>query len=297
MKSRIAIIIVNFNGWKDTIECIHSIEEVSYKSFEVIVVDNASSDESVDKLKALISETPVAITLIEEKENRGFSAGNNVGILYAMKRNFDYYLMLNNDTLVDKEFLDELLKPFELDEVGASIGQIYYAYNMKKIWYAGGALNSKYIKPIHLKYNQTEIEHVSEIKEVTFATGCCICCSKELLDKIGLWNETFFLYEEDVDFSIRIMNAGYRIIYNSDAIVYHKVSASTGIIAGNAEYYQIRNRLLLINMYKTGFGVLWAKIYTFLFCINRIIKREYQIKPMIDAYRDYLKKRTGKREL
>lgn len=297
MKSQVAIVIVNYNGWKDTVDCLRSLEEASYSFFEVFVVDNASTDNSCEELKRAIDKLSINVTLIEEMENKGFSAGNNIGIRYALNKGFDYYLMLNNDTVVDKHFLDRLLESFELEKVGAAIGEIYYESNRQKIWYAGGNLNEKTMKPSHFRYNQIETTHISEKKEVTFATGCCICFSRKVLEKIGLWNELFFLYEEDVDFSLRIVNAGFKIIYNSDAIIYHKVSASTGLIKGNAQYYQIRNRLWLINKYQSCMGKVIANIYTVLLCINRVLKREFQIGPMLSAYKDFIKGKMGKREI
>lgn len=297
MRSKVAIIIVNYNGWKDTIECLRSLEDITYNCFEVFVVDNASTDKSCEGLRKEISKVSISVTLIEEAENKGFSAGNNIGIRYAITKGFDYFLMLNNDTLVEKNFLDKLLDSFKLDNVGAAIGQIYYASDKRKIWYAGGGLNEKIMKPSHFRFNQIETIHISEKKIVTFATGCCICCSREVLEKIGLWNEVFFLYEEDVELSLRIINAGFRIIYNSDAIIYHKVNASTGTITGNAEYYQIRNRLWLIKEYRASIDKVIANIYTAFMCFNRIRKREYQISPMLAAYKDFMKGKMGKREL
>ena len=159
MTSKVAIVIVNYNGWKDTVECLHSLEDITYKNFEVFIVDNASTDQSCEKLRKEIGKVSIRATLIEETENKGFSAGNNIGIQYALEKQFDYFLMLNNDTLVKKDFLDELLNSFKLENVGAVIGQIYYASDRQKIWYAGGSLNKKSMKPSHFRYNQTEIMH------------------------------------------------------------------------------------------------------------------------------------------
>lgn len=294
MEDRIAIILVNYNGWKDTIECLYSLEKVNYKNFEVVVVDNASTDKSVEELIKYGDNANIQYQLIVEKENLGFAGGNNVGIRYALKQNFSYFLMLNNDTLVDSDFLNELLKPFKNNKVGATIGEIYYAFNPRMIWYAGGEIDKRSLKPSHDRFKEIEDEHKSEIRQVSFATGCCLFCSKECLEKTGLWSEDYFLYEEDVDLSLRILQANFLIVYNSDAIIYHKVSASTGKTNGFTEIYQIRNRLWLIEKYMSGISKILAYFYTVLMALNRVRKKEYSLRPMLEGIRAFTRGEKGR---
>lgn len=295
MNDKISIIIVNYNGWKDTIECLKSLEQVKYDLFEVVLVDNASTDESVKELRKFKKKSNLKIKLLLENNNGGFAAGNNTGIKYALATDSQYFLMLNNDTLVDQNFLEELLLPFVDSEVGATIGQIYYAGNRQMIWYAGGNVNEKYMKPSHFRFNEVEQMHISEQKEVSFATGCCICCSRKCIEKVGLWDEIYFLYEEDVDLSIRIRRSGFKIIYNSDSIIFHKVSASTSKISGGAQYYQIRNRLLIIKKFLKGSRKITAYIYTILMGLNRVRKKEYKMDPLLEAVRAFNNNEKGKR--
>lgn len=293
----LAIILINYNGWSDTIECIESIKQSEFKDYVIYLVDNASLDDSVVRLERYISKTKEKIVLIKSSVNLGFSGGNNLGIMEAKKDNRNnYFLLLNNDTLIEPSSLEELLKPFANERVDATIGKIYYAYEKTRLWYAGGILNEKILKPIHIGFNELDEGLYNEQKEVSFATGCCVCLSRNCIETIGLWSEDYFLYEEDVDYSYRIARGGHKIIYVPKAIIYHKVSSSTAKTGSLAELYQVRNRLILIRKYKHGISALFAYAVTFMIFMNRIIKREYKIKPMYQGISAFLKGEYGKHE-
>ncbi len=257
---KVSIILVNYNGFKDTIDCLYSLRNLTYKNFEVMIVDNASTNDSAEEIKPALTENEV---LLEADENRGFSAGNNIGIRYAMDNGADYCLLLNNDTVVEPDFLGLLIEAFRIyPKCGLSIGKILYESQRDVIWYAGGSLNLKTARTEHWHYQEKISEENDKMQKVTFATGCCMCLSAEAIKKVGLMDEDFFLYEEDADYSIRFINAGYEIFYVPQARIYHKVSASTGSKSGIAQYYTIRNKYKMIDKNFSGFNKVTAKTYS-----------------------------------
>lgn len=294
MSDRVAVILVNYNGWKDTIECLKSLEKVQYDNFEVVVVDNNSTDNSVAEIEKFQTTTNLTMTVIVHDENVGFAAGNNIGLRYVLNNDSDYFLFLNNDTIVDKYLFNNLLKPFKNTNVGATIGKIYYADEPSKIWYAGGELKFNLMKPSHNDFNEEETEIIHETREVSFATGCCLCCSSKCVSSVGEWSEDYFLYEEDVDYSIRIVNAGFKVVYISDAVIYHKVSSSTSAISNISQIYQVRNRMILINKYLSGIQKYLASLYTIALYVNRIRLREYTLSNVINGLKAYKNGETGR---
>lgn len=288
----VAIILVNYNGSTDTIDCIKSLNKIKNLKFEIIVVDNCSTDDSIEKLQKI--KNNYKFTLIEAESNNGFSAGNNIGIEYAKKIEADYYLLLNNDTVVESDFLEKLLSPFENKNCGATISKILYFSNKNMIWYNGGNLNNKTGRTEHYDFNKMNIPDQKENQKVTFASGCCLCISKEVVDKVGLLDENFFLYEEDAEYSYRILKNGFDIIYVPESIIYHKVSASTGQNSAMSQYYSVRNKYFFIKICFKGYRKFIAYAYCTVQFIFRCLKREMNLKYYIMGLKAFLRKETGK---
>ncbi len=290
----VAIILVNYNGSDDTIECISSLARCVKQDFFIVVVDNSSTDTSVKKLKE--AQSIYKFELLVALDNKGFSAGNNIGIMYALEQKAEYILLLNNDTIVSPDFLDYLLEGFkEFPNCGATIGKILYENQRNKIWYAGGALNHKTARTEHFNYGKDNLNKNEALVKVTFATGCCLCLSSESVNKVGLLCEDYFLYEEDTDYSLRLTERGYDIIYVPKAIIYHKVSASVGECSPMAQYYITRNKYTLIRKHFMGINKVTAYLYSTFQFLNRCRKKEMNIKYCIAGFRAFLKLETGKR--
>lgn len=294
-KPLVEIIIVNYNNAPDTIECIRSLKKITYENYHIIIVDNGSSDSSVELL--LEEKSIEEFELICLSENRGFSAGNNVGIKYAMENKAEYVLFLNNDTLVQANFLTELVEFQERhDECDVAIGKIYYAYELKRIWYAGGTLSLLTGRTVHKNYRKRELQIKEEGPiEVTFATGCCMCLKKNVITDVGKWDEEYFLYEEDSDYCCRMMKARKHIFYIPSSIIYHKVSATTGELSPLTQYYMARNRFLFVAKNFTGFKKIIAYIYSFAFLIKRCISQEIEWQYTFKGIHAYYKGEKGKR--
>lgn len=282
---KIYIILLNYNGFELTRECINSLKGMYNQNYEIIVVDNASTDGSYDLLYTEYGADK-KIVILKNERNNGFADGNNFGIRYAIKNGGKLFLLLNNDTEVEKDFLDKIVSNYNYDSIHTP--KINFFNDKNDIWYAAGEID--YGKCI-VKNGNADIE-----KKVSFATGCCMLFSKNIVDKIGLMNEEYFMYYEDVDYSLKAINNGVDIIYKPGALVYHKVGKSSGGEKSILSiYYNNRNRFYIMKKYHFGIK---CKIYTFVTRTIRLVVAKFKNnndKIIIEAYRDYKKGIIGKK--
>src|SRR3989344_5999106 len=216
---------------------------------------------------------------LEELENLGFAGGNNVGLIDAIKRGADYVLFLNNDVILPDDLLVQLVKVAESNEkIGLVAPKIYFAKGFefhkkrykksdlgKVIWYAGGQIDWQNIIGIHLGVDEIDQGQFKK-RKISFATGCCMLISADVFHKIGMLDEKYFLYLEDMDLSYRAQKAGFKILFEPSAIIWHKNAASAGGSGSRLqEYYFTRNRLL--------FTFRYAKLKTKLALLRHIIKK------------------------
>lgn len=253
---KISIVVLNWNGRKDSLECLKSVGQLSTVSCQLktVVVDNGSTDGSVQILKKKFPE----VEFIETGNNLGFAGGNNVGIKKAVAGGADFVLILNNDTTIDKDFLVHLVKAADCHkDAGILSPMIYFApgfefhkdkYSKQEqgrvIWYAGGVIDWNNVLASNYGVDDTDIGQYEKEREVDFATGAAMFIRREVIEKVGMFNEKYFLYLEDADFSQRIRRAGWKIVFVPGAKVWHKVSQSSGIGSDLNDYYITRNRLL-----------------------------------------------------
>lgn len=292
IEPKIAIILVNYNGVNDTFECIESLSTSTYNNFKIIVVDNKSTDNSAQILRKYQSK--YNYILLEAKNNDGFSSGNNIGIRYAVEHKFDYVLLLNNDTLVDKHFLKELILTQNYYEDKAIISsKIYYAYDRNRIWYAGGTFNKITSRTEHIGIHEIDCGQFNEEKKVSFISGCCMFIPIEAILKVGYMEDLYFLYCEDTDYGCRFLEKGYDLIYQPKAILYHKVNSSTNKISNSICYYMVRNKLYIIKKFIKPKYHYIAYLYVFLENIKRIITREYSLIIVWNATIDFFNNKIG----
>ncbi|WP_123054655.1 glycosyltransferase family 2 protein [Clostridium sp. JN-1] len=269
------IILVNYNGYKDTIECVNSLKRTSYNNYKILIVDNASTNNSLEVLKQTLNDC----IIIESKKNLGFAGGNNLGIKSALKNNADYVLLLNNDTLVEPNFLNNMINSFNKDDRIGLVGcKIMYYPEKDKIWYGGGKIDWFKFIGIHLGNKEVDKEQYDVEKEIDFMTGCCMLIKRDVFEKIGFLCEDYFMYFEDDDFCVRVNDAGYKIWYNPKAVIYHKVGLSGG---GEESPFSIkwcaRNRLLFMNKYKNKVSKVSFALSKMFFYSTRVI-RYFQYK-------------------
>lgn len=286
---KVSIILVNFNGYEDTVECVKSLQNIKYDDYEIIVVDNGSTKKtSQDNVDFLVQNT----TYIQSKENLGFSGGNNIGIKHAIENGTDYTLLLNNDTTVDIDFLSVLVDAAMKEErVGIVGGKIKYYSNPKMIWFGGGGYNDENGYVWHERYNQLDEGNTGEVTEQQFITGCLMLIPVDVIRDVGMLDEKFFLYAEDTEYSCRVRRAGYKLFFCENAIIYHKVSASTGPGSFTSTYYSVRNTLYVAEEYCRSmrkcyryYGLLWLK---------KILRKNIKLMPVLRGYIDYKKRIYG----
>lgn len=266
---RVSIIILHYNSDKFTRECLVSLQKLSTKSaqFNIVVVDNFSKEVFT------YNENFAHLTILRTTSNLGFTGGNNYGIEFAFEQHKpDYILLLNSDTIVSPNFLDPLIEfAQQHPDAGAVCPKIYFEkgyefypndYNDeqkgKVIWFAGGSIDWRNVYGFHRGVDEvdrgqfdlpepsrsnTEIPYYG-YQTMDFASGCCVLFPSKVLKKVGLFDQSYFLYWEDTDLSIRIRNADYKLYFCPQSIIWHKNAGSSGGSGSKLQqYYQKRNRL------------------------------------------------------
>ena len=224
-KPSVTVIVLNWNGKDLTIECLESLKQANYSNFNILVVDNGSTDGSVELLKEKFPE--VSILVLEK--NLGYAAGNNRGFDSLKPDQPKFVIFLNNDTIVDENFIGPLVKQLLTHKKASqTVPKIYYENDPKLIWYAGGIINLWTGSIYHLGIRQYDGPAYSKTHKTKYATGCCFCMRYEEFKEFGGFDEVFPLYSEYVDLSLWIRAAGKQVWFVPDSKIWHKVSASLG---------------------------------------------------------------------
>jgi GT2 family glycosyltransferase len=261
----VAIVIINWNNFSDIKECLESLDRITYSNYEVIVVDNASRDDSVEKLRREFPQHTVIRNLV----NKGFAGGCNVGIRYALDRGIDYILLLNDDTVVEKGFLEPAVEAMINNEkLGIVCGKIYYHSTPRVIWSAGGVMKSWITgTPFSIVgHNEIDVGQFDEKRSIDWCVGALMLIPRSVFEKVGLLPDCYFLCMEEGDFAVQVRRAGFELSYVPDSIIWHKVGVS-GNISIRSIYNNYRNRLLFMER-NTPLLVWWGwlmlfKAYTF----------------------------------
>lgn len=212
----VAVIILNWNGWQDTLACIASLERLRYSHHEILVVDNGSTDESVER----INRAHPDVRILEAGTNLGFSGGCNVGIRYALQQDFEYVWLINNDATADPGALSALVHAAESDSGIGAVGSVIYSMDRPETvqeW--GGGLVDALSGRMRIMTGPSNLNFIS---------GCSLLIGTKALREIGLFNERFFLYWEDIDLCWRLLKLGYRLVVAPESRIHHRGSASTG---------------------------------------------------------------------
>jgi len=298
MLPKIIIITLNWNGSEDTIELIKSLKKNTFGDFQIFIVDNNSIPEEVAKL---IQITDTSIQLIKLNENLGFAGGNNFGIKKALEEEADFILLINNDTIVEPNFLEPLLGRFKPPErVGIVAPQINYYDKQNIIWSAGGKISAIRGSGFAVSDKmETEIDYVD--KPVGFVSGCCMLVKSDVFRSVGLFDENFFLYAEDTDFCYRVTKAGYKIFVTPESKIFHKFGQSTKETYSTLPlYYTTRNRLYFSRKnFPLIFPltVFYISASMILKCIYWIItSKRRNISAVFRAFNDFIAGTMGKVE-
>jgi len=272
---KVSIIILTTNALKMTQEQLTDIAKVDTKGLEVecLVVDNGSGDGTEEAIKNYKLPN-MSYKFIQSGANLGFAGGNNVGIRDAMRRGFDYIILMNNDLILPSDIITRLVEFMEsAPDVGVASPKMYFAkgYEFHKdrykkselgnvIWYAGGMIDRDNVYSVHRGVDEVDHGQYDKVEDTDFANGATVIVRREVFKKVGLLDASFFLYWEDADFSERVKRAGFRVVYYPGTCMWHKVSASTGGSGSPTnDYFLTRNRFYFAKRYlgfRTKFAVL-----------------------------------------
>ncbi len=256
------ILLLNYQGTNDTLACLESLQELKYPNFKIVVVDNCSGDDSLERLQQVQSQYD--FHLIASEENRGFSAGNNQGIEFANSKKSDYIWLLNNDTTVEAGALGHLVQ--EAQKTGGLVGSLllypdrtYQQVGTRIQWNTGRTRGIP----------ETEIKDGMELPTLS---GASMLIPVPLIKRMGPLDESYFLYFEDGEFCLRASRKGYPITLAIRSRVFHKEGASTGKRSPASQYYYQRNRLKMLMAYASGLDQITIILYTLFRLIRSIIK-------------------------
>lgn len=265
LKPAVAILIINWNGYALTKDCLESLKALDYGNFKTVLVDNGSVDGSGEKLKNEFPE----IELLPSPENLGFTGGNNLGIQWALDHIFDYVLLLNNDTVVEPGFLDPLVSFLEQNpDYGAVQPKIMLEAERDKIWNAGGG----YFKWLEMTWSvgigKIDDGQFDQEKDTPWITGCAMLIRSAIIREAGMLDSRFFAYYEDVEWSFRIKKQGYRLRYFPQSKIFHvaggsskKIKTKEGIVPPIIHYYRTRNHLFLIRKHANPLSFVLSLLY------------------------------------
>ncbi len=265
----ISIITLNYNQSVVTLDFLESARKLQYKNFEILVCDMAS----IENVTEIIHPEKYPNTrLLLSKENLGFAGGNNWGMRQAKG---DFFLIVNNDTVMTEDFLNKLLKPFQEDDtIAVTSPKIMYYDQPNMIQYAGFNPMNKYTGRTSI-IGERELDkgQYNSSRTTSGSHGCAMLVKKEVAEKTGMFPEKFFLYYEEWDWSARILKAGYKIWYTADATIYHKESLSVGKSNPMKVYYHTRNRILYMRRNTNWYQmIVFSLFFTFLSLPKSVIK-------------------------
>ena len=293
---KLSIITVNYNGVNDTTELLaslyHYITDIDY---EIIVIDNGST---IDESIAIKDSFPKTI-VIRSNENLGFAGGNNLGIREAKG---EYLFFINNDTYIEDDSVKFIIECMDKNpNIGALSPKIRFSFGNKAIQFAGYTHLSRItLKNRLIGYEEEDKGQYNTLISTPFVQGAAMLVSKKAINKVWEIPDFYFLYYEELDWSERIREGGFDMVYEPRCTIYHKESCSTGRRSAVREYYLNRNRLYYINRNRKGLEMILALVYQ-LFLVNLfkaiidLIKGKHEFLRMrFRAVNDYIRKRNGK---
>jgi GT2 family glycosyltransferase len=281
---RVACIVLNWNGWRDTLACVDSLLQLAHEGLDVIVVDNGSTDESVQRIRAAYPHIP----LLETQANLGFGGGTNVGLRHALAGNYEYAWLVNNDAQPQQGALAAMLaKARSNPRLGAIGSRLLYTHDRLQVQaWGGGRINRWIGRPVHATGPQDDAWF-------DYITCASALFPRRALEEVGLFDESFFLYWEDADLCVRLREHGWQLGVASDSIVLHKENASTGGNRGAVDRYSTTSGIRFLTKHARA---PWISVP--LFILLRIGKRLVsgqlgRLRSVLAGVRDYHATRAG----
>jgi GT2 family glycosyltransferase len=293
VKPKVGVVIVTHNRKQVLENCLTSVLESTYENYVIIVIDNASTDNSFQ----MVSRDFPSVKAIRSELNLGYTGGNNLGITYALQNEkCNYLLILNDDTVVTQNLINNLLNSIEKNKrIGVVNPKILDFETKRDICNRYGEHN------YYFGVGYKSLLDSKKAQEINLLRGTCFIIRKEVVEKIGLMDENYFLYFDEADLSSRVTNSKYKIVYEPTAIVYHQISQSfNGKVNPVVLYYSTRNELLFARKHLNMlfFFPLWAFRFAFRLIIYAIRTRDLLIeKSILQGFIDFTKSNFGKKEI
>jgi len=244
----VGVLVLNWNSPQDTIRCLLSIENSNYSNYQILVVDNGSEDDSLDQLHIAYPD----LEILETGQNLGYSGGNNAGIRFLLDRGAEFIWLLNDDIAISPGALSHLVRAaFEHPDAGFLGPKIVCMQDPKRLLSTGGLLTQDY-QPIHRGMGESDDDQYNQRETVDFLSGCALLVSKNTIQGIGLLDEVYFTYHEDIDWCFRGREAGFSCLYAPDAVVYHPDTRQRDAKSPRVNYYIARNSLLFARKHRLG---------------------------------------------
>jgi len=268
MAGSVNLFVLNWNGRDLTLDCLSSLEKVIYPNVKIHIIDNGSSDNSVVSIRNKFPDYEI----IELAENHGFAKGNNTGF-QSVKQKADYTIFLNNDTIVDPNFIDPLVNELEaISNVKQTAPKIFYEDKKEYIWFAGGIISLWTGVIRHSGIRKKDSSKFSQKRKIDYATGCCVCMRTVDFESIGMFDESFLLYGEDVDLSLRFSNQGGEILFVPESKIWHKVSASLGGQSAFGKWKRkLSGKMKLVRKHSPGYQVTFSLFMIMIMSIPELI--------------------------
>ncbi|HEX8066679.1 MAG TPA: glycosyltransferase family 2 protein [Thermoleophilaceae bacterium] len=295
----VAVVVLSWNRCDDTLACLDSLRRVRWDRLSPILVDNGSTDGTLEAVGSRFPE----VELIRSEENLGFAEGNNVGLRAALAAGADYVLILNNDTVADERLVEELVaEARRRPDAAALCPMIYYVDPPDRIWYAGARFDPRAIhNGRHTGYGERDRGQYGAVREIGRATGAAMLVSREAIERVGYLDGRLFLQVEDVEWSLRMRAAGYRILFVPAGKVWHHVSvASGGERATATAYYEMRNTLEVCARHAPLRGLAGPRRELGMLVVHLLHARLApsplrNLRAVIDGWRDFRAGRLGPR--
>lgn len=290
---KIFISILNYNSYQETIECLKSVLNLEYENFSIVLVDNASKDESVKQISQFLEENRLdydcmdahklqlgnkKIVFIRSDENRGYAAGNNIALRFAALQGYDYFWILNNDTVVDQKALQHFVHCARSSQKNVGIwGNVLYYYNSSKLQGIGGKYNKFIAQSRGVGFGQKDHKRICLHKnKVDFPIGASLFFKREFIEEVGMLNETYFLFFEEMDIVQRAKNMGWNFDICCKVIVWHKESASTKKVSDLSDIVRLKNRIRFTKNYFPCY-LPWVILSFIPVLINRLRRGKWNI--------------------
>lgn len=223
MEALTCIVVLNWNGAEETLACLESLAPLLVKGYKILVVDNGSTDASPEKIRKAFP----AVEQLRLPANLGYAGGNNAGFRRVQELQAEFVIFLNNDTIVEPGFSAPLVETLRLQPLaGIAVPKIYYWDRPDLLWYAGGVFRLSTGLICHVGLRQKDSPEFDRPGSTGYATGCCFAMRCRDFEEVGGFDESFAMYAEDVDLSLRVRALGKSIEYVPSSRVWHKVSAS-----------------------------------------------------------------------